>query len=159
MPPSPPAGSHRGMELLIAFRWPLAVFLSTVTASSIVGWVIATDDEFMVMGPITVKLVVERALPISAEVKSIQSPVELKPLQASVSIPGNLSLASPLNVSVPQLKQPLQTKVEGSVEAAVSGSVKSEVSGEVTTGVQGPVEVDIPKPVKHERIRLGIFGL
>jgi len=147
------------MELLIAFRWPLAVFLSTVAASSIVGWVIHTDDEFMLMGPITVKLEVDRALPVSAKVKSIQAPVELKPLQARVSVPGNLSVASPLNVSVPQLKHPLQTKVEGSVEAAVSGSVTTEVSGGVTTTVQGPVEVDIPKPVKHEKIRLGIFGL
>lgn len=147
------------MELLIAFRWPLAVFLSTVTASSVLGWVIATDDEFMLMGPITVKLVVDHALPVSAEVKSIQAPVELKPLQATVSVPGSLSVASPLNVSVPQLKQPLQAKVEGSVGAAVSGSVKTEVSGGVSTSVQGPVEVDIPKPVKHEKIRLGIFGL
>ena len=147
------------MELLIAFRWPLAVVLSTLTASSILGWVIATDDEFMVMGPITVKLVVDRALPVSAEVKSIEAPVQLKPVQATVSVPGNLSVASPLNVSVPQLRQPLQAKVEGNVGAAVSGSVKTEVSGGVSTSVQGPVEVDIPKPVKHERIRLGFFGL
>ena len=149
----------RGWDLLITLRWPLCVFFSTVAASSILGYVIHIDDEVMHMGPIKIELKLDQAVPVEAQVKGIHGAVELKPLQANVAIPRAVAVNSPVTVSVPQLQKPLHTKVDGNVEASVTGNIKTEVTGGVDTKVQGPVEVEIPKPIKHEKIRLGLFGL
>ena len=125
-------------------RWPLALVIS----AGVLGWVIATDDETVLKGPIRVQLSLDRPLPVSATVSGIDAPIRTEPLQATVT--------------VPQLQKPLRADITGAVGAtlagdvAVSGVVQAQVSGSVDASVDGEVEAEITKPIRHERIRVGL---
>ena len=140
------------LRALALLRWPIALVAST----GILAWVIATDDEMILKGPVRVRLTLDQPLPVSAAVSGIEAPIPTQPLQATVKLPDGEQLATPVAVQVPQLSKPLKAEVSGAVAAQVAGSVAAEVSGSVDATVDGEVEAEIPKPIKHERIRLGL---
>ena len=125
-------------------------------SASILGWVIATDDDMVLKGPVRVRLLLDRPLPVEAVVSEIKAPVTTAPIQARVDVPQSLRLASPVAVEVPQLAKPLSAKVDGRVDAAVSGEIQAEVTGDVEAQVDGAVDVQLDKPLKHERVRIGL---
>jgi hypothetical protein len=140
------------LRALTLLRWPMAL----VACTGILAWVIATDDEMVLKGPVRVKLTLDQPLPVSAAVSGIEAPIPTQPLQATVKLPDGVQLATPVAVQVPQLSKPLKAEVSGAVAAQVAGSVAAQVSGSVDATVDGEVEAEIPKPIKHERIRLGL---
>ena len=140
------------LRALALLRWPIALVAST----GILAWVIATDDEMVLKGPVRVRLTLDQPLPVSAAVSGIEAPIPTQPLQATVKLPDGVQLATPVAVQVPQLSKPLKAEVSGAVAAQVAGSVAAQVSGSVDATVDGEVEAEIPKPIKHERIRLGL---
>lgn len=140
------------LRALALLRWPIALVAST----GILAWVIATDDEMVLKGPVRVRLTLDQPLPVSAAVSGIEAPIPTQPLQATVKLPDGVQLATPVAVQVPQLSKPLKAEVSGAVAAQVTGSVAAQVSGSVDATVDGEVEAEIPKPIKHERIRLGL---
>jgi hypothetical protein len=146
------------LRALTLLRWPFAL----VACTGILAWVIATDDEMVLKGPVRVKLSLDQPLPVSAAVSGIEAPIPTQPLQATVNLPDGVQLATPVAVLVPQLSKPLKAEVSGAVDAqvggdvAVTGDVAAQVSGSVEATVDGEVEAEIPKPIKHERIRLGL---
>ncbi|MBV2350240.1 hypothetical protein KUL97_00805 [Synechococcus sp. HK05] len=140
------------LRALALLRWPIALVAST----GILAWVIATDDEMVLKGPVRVRLTLDQPLPVSAAVSEIEAPIPTQPLQATVKLPDGVQLATPVAVQVPQLSKPLKAEVSGAVAAQVAGSVAAQVSGSVDATVDGEVEAEIPKPIKHERIRLGL---
>jgi hypothetical protein len=140
------------LRALTLLRWPMAL----VACTGILAWVIATDDEMVLKGPVRVRLTLDQPLPVSAAVSGIEAPIPTQPLQATVKLPDGVQLATPVAVQVPQLSKPLKAEVSGAVAAQVAGSVAAQVSGSVDATVDGEVEAEIPKPIKHERIRLGL---
>ncbi len=146
------------LRALSLMRWPLAL----VSCTGILAWVIATDDEMNLKGPVRVQLTLDQPLPVSAAVSSIDAPIRTQALQATVKLADGVRLASPVEVQVPQLKQPLTAQVSGTVAArvggdvGVTGDVKAQVSGSVDASIDGAVDAEITKPIKHERIRLGL---
>ena len=146
------------LRALTLLRWPMAL----VACTGILAWVIATDDEMVLKGPVRVRLTLDQPLPVSAAVSGIEAPIPTQPLQATVKLPDGVQLATPVAVQVPQLSKPLKADVSGAVAAqvgggvVVSGDVTAQVSGSVDATVDGEVEAEIPKPIKHERIRLGL---
>jgi hypothetical protein len=140
------------LRALTLLRWPMAL----VACTGILAWVIATDDEMVLKGPVRVRLTLDQPLPVSAAVSGIEAPIPTQPLQATVKLPDGVQLATPVAVQVPQLSKPLKAEVSGVVAAQVAGSVAAQVSGSVDATVDGEVEAEIPKPIKHERIRLGL---
>ena len=138
------------LRVLAVISWPLALVMS----AGIVAWVIATDDEMVLKGPVRVRLTLDQPLPVSAAVSGIEAPIRTQALQATVKLPDGVQLATPLKVDVPQLQKPLRADVSGDV--AVSGEVQAQVSGSVEASVDGEVEAEITKPIPHHRIRLGL---
>ena len=138
------------LRVLAVLSWPLALVMS----AGIVAWVIATDDEMVLKGPVRVRLTLDQPLPVSAAVSGIEAPIRTQALQATVKLPDGVQLATPLKVDVPQLQKPLRADVSGDV--AVSGEVQAQVSGSVEASVDGEVEAEITKPIPHHRIRLGL---
>ena len=161
---SRPVGGELGpraqllLHVLAVLRWPLALVIS----AGVLGWVVATDDETVLKGPIRVQLSLDRPLPVSATVSGIVPPIRTEPLQATVQLPQGVQLAAPVAVTVPQLQNPLNADITGAVGAtvagdvAVSGVVQAQVSGSVDASVDGEVEAEITKPIQHERIRVGL---
>ena len=146
------------LRVLAVISWPLALVMS----AGIFAWVIATDDEMVLKGPVRVRLTLDQPLPVSAAVSGIEAPIRTQALQATVKLPDGVQLATPLKVDVPQLQKPLRADVSGAVDAtvagdvAVSGEVQAQVSGSVEASVDGEVEAEITKPIPHDRIRLGL---
>jgi len=138
------------LRVLAVISWPLALVMS----AGIVAWVIATDDEMVLKGPVRVRLTLDQPLPVSAAVSGIEAPIRTQALQATVKLPDGVQLATPLKVDVPQLQKPLRADVSGDV--AVSGEGQAQVSGSVEASVDGEVEAEITKPIPHHRIRLGL---
>ena len=138
------------LRVLAVISWPLALVMS----AGIFAWVIATDDEMVLKGPVRVRLTLDQPLPVSAAVSGIEAPIRTQALQATVKLPDGVQLATPLKVDVPQLQKPLRADVSGDV--AVSGEVQAQVSGSVEASVDGEVEAEITKPIPHHRIRLGV---
>ena len=138
------------LRVLAVISWPLALVMS----AGIFAWVIATDDEMVLKGPVRVRLTLDQPLPVSAAVSGIEAPIRTQALQATVKLPDGVQLATPLKVDVPQLQKPLRADVSGDV--AVSGDVQAQVSGSVEASVDGEVEAEITKPIPHHRIRLGL---
>jgi hypothetical protein len=138
------------LRVLAVISWPLALVMS----AGIFAWVIATDDEMVLKGPVRVRLTLDQPLPVSAAVSGIEAPIRTQALQATVKLPDGVQLATPLKVDVPQLQKPLRADVSGDV--AVSGEVQAQVSGSVEASVDGEVEAEITKPIPHHRIRLGL---
>ena len=138
------------LRVLAVISWPLALVMS----AGIFAWVIATDDEMVLKGPVRVRLTLDQPLPVSAAVSGIEAPIRTQALQATVKLPDGVQLATPLKVDVPQLQKTLRADVSGDV--AVSGEVQGHVSGSVEASVDGEVEAEITKPIPHHRIRLGL---
>jgi hypothetical protein len=161
---SRPSGGEFGprstllLRALTLLRWPFAL----VTCTGILAWVIATDDETVLRGPVRVRLSLDQPLPVSATVSAIEAPIPTQPVQATVKLPNGVQLAAPVAVQIPQLSKPLKAEVSGAVAAevgggvAVTGDVTAEVSGTVDAQVDGAVDAEITKPIQHERIRLGL---
>jgi hypothetical protein len=138
------------LRALTLLRWPFAL----VACTGILAWVIATDDEMILKGPVRVQLTLDQPLPVSAAVSGIEAPIRTQALQATVQLQDGVRLAAPVAVQVPQLNKPLKAEVSGAV--AVTGGVTAQVSGSVDASVDGEVDAEITKPIKHERIRLGL---
>ncbi|MBW0166012.1 MAG: hypothetical protein KXJ49_00760 [Vulcanococcus sp.] len=143
------------LRVLTVLRWPLALVIS----SGVLGWVIATDDETVLKGPIRVQLSLDRPLPVNA---TVSGPIRTQPLQATVQLPQGVQLAAPVAVAIPQLQKPLRADIAGAVNTTVvgpvevNGAVQAQVSGSVDASVDGEVDAAITKPIQHERIRIGL---
>ncbi|MBW0173516.1 MAG: hypothetical protein KXJ50_01930 [Vulcanococcus sp.] len=146
------------LRVLTVLRWPLALVIS----SGVLGWVIATDDETVLKGPIRVQLSLDRPLPVNATVSGIDAPIRTQPLQATVQLPQGVQLAAPVAVAIPQLQKPLRADIAGAVNTTVvgpvevNGAVQAQVCGSVDASVDGEVDAAITKPIQHERIRIGL---
>lgn len=68
------------VRVLLTLHWPGALGLST----SILGWMIASDDHMVLEGPVRVRLLLDRSLPVEAVVSEIKLPVTIAPIQARV---------------------------------------------------------------------------
>ncbi len=85
------------LRVLTMLRWPPALVIS----SGVLGWVIATDDETVLKGPIRVQLSLDRPLPVNATVSGIDAPIRTQPLQATVQLPQGVQLAAPVALAIP----------------------------------------------------------
>ncbi|MBC1260484.1 hypothetical protein FQK07_04245 [Synechococcus sp. BSF8S] len=163
--------SQTAMGWVLALRWPVALVAAVGIGAISLGRVLQE--------PIKIELVMERPMPVSAQVDvgSIQTPLVVEkiaepirtapiktiPITANVTMAEPVGLATPLAVNVPELsrgigvavKGPVQATVSGAVSAQVAGDVDARVRGDVGATVKGKVDATVTNQLNHRRIRIG----
>ncbi|MGB5136183.1 MAG: hypothetical protein WBN89_13520 [Prochlorococcaceae cyanobacterium] len=147
-------------KILMAVRWPLAL----VTASAILGGVALR----VLSRPIQVALVLDRPLPVQADVDQLARPVRVQELanpiriqaQDLVSVRGAVEIASKDAIAItgqPRIvldepvaikaAAPLPVRSEVTIEASKPLPVKAEVEAAQPLPVKGEVDVAAKEPL------------